>query len=292
MSRETSSGYATVRQLCKAFSLSRQAFYAARQACQRRPSEAASTSRRGGVCVAELEPKIRALAQAHPAWGVRKVWACLRRDGVCVSQKRVWALMKAWGLVLAPAGVGERGELRGHVAVPESNRRWATDLTTVWTSQDGLAAVTLVVDCGDRVVLAGEATKSQQSGAVLAPVRRSLQSEFGHPLRVCEGLELRSDHGPQYTGGDCEALCRTWRLEHTFAPVGRPTGNAVVERLILTLKQELIWPRDWTSIVELQQALQTWIDTYNNQRPHQALDWLTPAEKRDNNLGRSLKKAA
>jgi transposase InsO family protein len=59
--------------------------------------------------------------------------------------------------------------------------------------------------------------------------------------------------------------------------VGRPTGNAVVERLILTLKTELIWTQDWSSLEELQAALDAWFHVYNTQRPHQALDWLTSA---------------
>jgi len=60
-----------------------------------------------------------------PAWGVRKVWAYLKRLGVVVSRKRVWKRMKALGLCLPP--LSERAEplRRGHVAVPESNRRWA-----------------------------------------------------------------------------------------------------------------------------------------------------------------------
>ena len=67
--------------------------------------------------------------------------------------------------------------------------------------------------------------------------------------------------------------------------MGRPTGNAVVERLILTLKTELIWTQDWSSLEELQAALDAWLHVYNTQRPHQALDWLTPAERRAKNLG-------
>jgi len=291
MSRKTSLGEATVRQLCQVFDLSRQAFYAARAGLSRAKPMPRSI-RKLAASVADLEPKIRLLAQDHPAWGVRKVWACLRRDGLRVSHKRVWALMRTWGLTLAPAAEREKGALRGHVTVPDSNRRWATDLTTVWTARDGLAAITLVVDCGDRLALDVDVTKSQDSGHVLAPVRRSLTAEFQHPLLTPDGLELRSDHGPQYTGADCEALCREWGIEHTFAPVGRPTGNAVVERLILTMKQELIWTQDWLSIAELRAALATWVTTYNEHRPHQALDWRTPAEQRAINLGRGLRAAA
>lgn len=64
------------------------------------------------------------------------------------------------------------------------------------------------------------------------------------PGAVPYGLELRTDHGPQYTGTDAEELCRAWGIEQSIAPVGRATGNAVAERLIQTLKVELIWTRD------------------------------------------------
>ena len=44
---------------------------------------------------------------------------------------------------------------RGHVTVADSNRRWATDLTTVWTRQDGVVALVPVIDCGDRFCFPG-----------------------------------------------------------------------------------------------------------------------------------------
>ncbi|RMF75947.1 MAG: transposase, partial [Acidobacteria bacterium] len=108
----------------------------------------------------------------------------------------------------------------GHVAVPESNRRWATDLTTVWTREDGVVAVTPVIDCGDRVVLCCAITKGQAADAVLAPVRAALEDEFGSAEFVPLGLELRSDRGLQHVGADCRYLCDEWGLEHTFAPGG------------------------------------------------------------------------
>jgi putative transposase len=297
MSLTTSRGEATVGQLCEAFGISRQAYYAARKAPR---SEAANAlgrgrrSERGGPWVSDatLIEKIRRVVSEFPAWGVRKVWAYLRRLGTIVSRKRVWKRMRALGLTLPPLGERVEPLRRGHVAVPESNRRWATDLTTVWTAREGTVALVPVIDCGDRVVFAIEVTKSQESPAVLAPVERSLEEAFGSATAVPEGLELRSDHGPQYTGSDCQQLCNAWRLEHTFAPVGRPTGNAVAERFIQTLKVELIWTRDWTSTAELRDAVKQWLQLYNHVRPHEALGWMTPAEKRAENLGIELNQAA
>jgi hypothetical protein len=101
----------------------------------------------------------------------------------------------------------------------------------------------------------------------------------------------RPEDGPQYTGSDCHDLCEDWGVDHTFAPVGRPTGNAVAERFIQTLKVELIWTRDWKSLEELRQAVTEWLHVYNHVRPHQSLDWMTPAEKRAENLGVELETA-
>jgi putative transposase len=109
---------------------------------------------------------------------------------------------------------------------------------------------------------------------------------------VPDGLELRTDHGPQYTGDDAHKLCTAWHVDHTFAPVGRPTGNAPAERFIETMKIEVIWTQDWDTSDELDAALQAWLVKYNHERPHQSLGWLTPAEKRALNLGRPLVAAA
>lgn len=293
MSLTTSRGKATVGQVCEAFGISRQAYYAARKP----PVEKAASGRRPdhrGTVVAEatLCERIRAVVAEFPVWGVRKVWARLRRLGTRVSRKRVWIRMRAMGLTLPPVSERTPDVPRGQVVVPDSNRRWATDLTTVWTAEDGTLALVPVIDCGDRVVFEIAVTKSQESPAVLGPVERSLEAAFGSPDGVPFGLELRSDHGSQYTGSDCEKLCRAWRVDHTFAPVGRPTGNAVAERFIQTLKVELIWTRDWRSESELREAIGKWLRVYNEVRPHEALDWMTPVEKRAHNLGIEVNLAA
>ena len=279
---------ATVAQLCRAFGISRAAYYAARKDV---PEEGGAKVVRlprppRGTSSEVVLKAIREVLEDNPAWGVRKVWATLKREkGLRVSRRRVWTLMRAHGLVLAKDR--EPGETtRGHVVVPEPNRRLATDFTTTWTKEDGVVAVVPVIDCGCRSVLALEVTRSQEAPDVLAPVERALEEQYGTPRNVPEGLEVRSDHGPQYTGADAANLLAFWGVLHTFAPVGRPTGNAVVERLIRTMKEEVVWLRDWKNAAELRAALEEWVRRYSTRRPHQALEWKTPAEVRAEKLGR------
>jgi transposase InsO family protein len=283
MTRQTDAGDATVSQLCKAFGLSRAAYYASGKPTPARAADVVPLPRRPRHTAADVVlAAIRVIIHREPAWGVRKCWATMKRDGLKVSRRRVWAIMHANGLCLVRDH--EPGETpRGHVAVPEPNRRIATDITTCWTRKDGTVAIVPTIDCGCRTVEL-VVTKDQHGPAVLASVRQKLVASFGRPENVPAGVELRTDHGPQYTGADCADLCDEWHLDHTFAPVGRPTGNAVAERVIRTLKEEVVWLRDWDDIDELRAALAAWVKRYNEQRPHQALDWKTPAEYRAERL--------
>jgi transposase InsO family protein len=125
-----------------------------------------------------------------------------------------------------------------------------------------------------------------------ASVDNALVAAFGHPRNVPDGVELRSDHGSVYTGTDAHAFALRWGVEQTFAPVGRPIGNAVAERTIRTMKEECVWLADWRGISQLREALQAWKRTFNEERPHQSLRWLTPAEYRAQRLGPAPDKAA
>jgi len=296
MSRQTACGTASVTLLAATFGVSRQAVYAARAAAARAgaavaPAPAVPAPR--GVPASVVLEQIQAIVAEQPAWGVRKVWATLRRAGLRVGLRRVHALMRAAGLVLARASDERRSPPpRGHVVTPLANRRIAVDFTTVWTAGDGLVAVAIGVDCGCRTVLDVTVTKAQTSAAILASADRALEAAFGSPDAVPDGVELRSDHGPQYTGHDADALARAWGVTLTFAPVSRPTGNTVAERTIRTMKEECIWLADWPDAEALAGALWAWADAFNQRRPHQALDWQTPAERRQALLGSVPRKAA
>lgn len=307
MSPCTSRGTAPVALIADTFGVSRQAVYAERAKARAPAADEAPPAKPGaptqcpppastaprGVPTDELSAAIKAVVDEFPAWGVRKVWAVLRRKHLRVSRRRVHALMRAAGLVLPRSSDEPReGAPRGHVVTPLPNRRIAADFTTVSTLADGVVAVMLAVDCGCRSVLDVTVSKSQAAGSVLASVDRALEAAFGAPKNVPHGVELRTDHGPQYTGHDAEDLCAAWGVTHTFAPVGRPTGNAVAERTIRTMKEECIWLRDWPDAETLRVALVAWAAAFNDVRPHQALDWQTPSERRVALLGVPQRRAA
>jgi putative transposase len=282
---------ATVVAICRAFGFSRAAYYAAGEAPSREPRPKQPTPA-GLPSVEELTARIRGIVAENPAWGTLKVWATLKhREKLLVGKHRVRALMRSLGL-LFPARRENAPLGRGHVTVPEPNRRWATDFTCVRTKDDGLVYVFPVIDSGCRSCLDLEVSTVPDVGAALRPLERALEAAFGGPDGVPHDFELRTDNGSVYTSRIFSNVERVWRIDHTFAPVGRPTGNSAAERVIKTLKEECLWLRDWTSAAEVRDALAAWRVSYNERRPHQAIGWETPAERRRRKLPKEPQPAA
>jgi transposase InsO family protein len=67
-------------------------------------------------------------------------------------------------------------------------------------------------------------------------------------------------------------------LEQIFTSYDNPKGNADTERVIRTLKEDLIWPREWLTVEALEQELARWIRDYNEDYPHSAIGYQTPQQ--------------
>lgn len=146
-------GDAQVRHLRAAFDLTRAALYKALCAkpkpAKERPGRKPSPT---VISNARLLEAIEPLLREHPAWGHRKVWAMLRRWGILVARRRIWAIMHQAGLTFIARA--RRAEPRsGTVAVEQPNRRWCSDMTTVWTRKDDLGRA----DAGRRLRLSQRA---------------------------------------------------------------------------------------------------------------------------------------
>ena len=101
-----------------------------------------------------------------------------------------------------------------------------------------------------------------------------------------------SDNGCQPTSVAFMKNCALLGIEQTFTGYNNPKGNADTERLIRTLKEELVWLSEWHSPFEFIQALERWVDDYNNEYLHSALNYKTPAQFEQQTWGVSLLAAA
>ncbi len=91
-------------------------------------------------------------------------------------------------------------------------------------------------------------------------------------------LSLMSDNGCQPTSVAFMKACATLGITQTFTSYNNPEGNADTEHLMRTLKEELLWLREWTSPLELERALTAWIEWYNMRYLHSALGYRTPCQ--------------
>lgn len=65
-------------------------------------------------------------------------------------------------------------------------------------------------------------------------------------------------------------------IAQSFTSYCNPKGNADTERLIRTIKEELIWLREWSSVGELAQAMDEFVEYFNANYLHSALGYQTP----------------
>ena len=108
-----------------------------------------------------------------------------------------------------------------------------------------------------------------------------------HDLLVKPNLRLKATRTPTRSKPRLTAPNQWWGIDMTkvmvevgitqaFTSYNNPKGNADTERMMRTLKEELLWLREWTNPVELEQALTSWIEWYNQHYFHSALGYKTP----------------
>ena len=107
----------------------------------------------------------------------------------------------------------------------------------------------------------------------------ALQLQFPEGIRNDEDvLSLVSDNGSQPTSVGFMAACSVLEIKQIFASYNIPKGNADTERVMRTIKEDLVWPNDFDSPFDLQPALDKWVNDYNTDFPHSSIRYKTPCE--------------
>jgi putative transposase len=212
-----------------------------------------------------------------PFYGSRRMRVYLRELGYGLNRKRVQRLMRLMGLEgVAPGPRTSRRQpehkvypylLRDVVPV-RPNQVWSTDITFI-PMRVGFMYLVAILDWYSRYVVGWALSNTLDTGFCLEALERAF--ERGRPEI------FNSDQGCQFTS---EAF--TGRLEAQGVRIsmdgrGRVFDNIFVERLWRTIKHEDIYLKDYMTVPELDTGLAQYFRFYNNERPHQALGYRTPA---------------
>jgi len=96
-------------------------------------------------------------------------------------------------------------------------------------------------------------------------------------LKGCPDI-FNTDQGCQFTSSSWIERLETYGVQVSMDGKGRCMDNIYIERLWRSLKYEEVYLKSYESVYEARQSLGRYIEFYNNQRPHQALGYQTPAE--------------
>ena len=247
-----------------------------------RPTPVAKRGPKPPQSDAELTAAVRAVIAASPFHGEghRKIWARLRVQGLRTSKRRTLVVMRAADL-LGPARLPTPVAARPHdgtIVTASPNVMWGTDATATVTLADGHVTIFGAIDHCTAECVGLHAAKYGTRFEALEPVRQGVRDHFGTMAAgVASGLTMRHDHGSQYMSNDFHAELRFLGIVSSPAFVRQPEGNGCIERFFRTLKEQLLWVRHFTDVEDLQQALRTFKETYNQQWLIERLGFRAPA---------------
>jgi len=146
---------------------------------------------------------------------------------------------------------------------------------------DGTSAKALTgIDDHSRFCVSARLMPRERTRPVCAGLAAAIE-RYGPPE------QLLTDNGRVFTGRFFappvevlfDAICRERGIEHLLTLPRSPTTTGKIERFHRTLRAEFDTRRVFSSLHTAQQALDEWVDYYNTQRPHQAIEDATAAER-------------
>jgi putative transposase len=214
---------------------------------------------------------------AHPFLGYRKMVRFLRERDYPVNKKRVARLMQVMGLAAMVPGPNTSRPHPAHPVYPyllrglkieRADQVWSCDITYL-PMPKGFVYLFAVIDWFSRFVLSWEISTTLDTTFCLEGLERALGSGQPHIFNT--------DQGSQFTSTDFTSRLLSAGIALSMDGRGRALDNIFVERLWRTVKYEDVYLKGYQTPKEVFAGLGDYFHYYNYQRPHQALDYRTPA---------------
>jgi transposase InsO family protein len=229
---------------------------------------------------AEVEVRLVELRVAHPSWGPRRLSYELGRRGWVVSESAAYRALARLNLV-DPAARRPRDRKWKRWERGAPMELWQMDVVGGFVLADGTRAKVLSgVDDHSRFCVSAHLMTRETSQKVCDGLAKALRT-YGIPEAVL------TDNGKVFTGRfnrpPAEVLfdrvLRENGIRHLHTQPRSPTTTGKIERFHRAIRTEFRTDRTFTSLAAAQAELDDWVIDYNTNRPHQALDMATPAQR-------------
>lgn len=213
----------------------------------------------------------------------RKLTHHLSRQGrVFCSESSTLRVLRLAGKVPVYHGRSRPKREGPDVDESEPNKVWRYDITDLPTKA-GLYHLIPVMDGCSRKIMGRYFGPEKTSSSVQESWDKSLAAEGLYAEEV-EGLPTAfSDRGTQMTSKSTGQFFNEIGIAQTFSRARTPNDNASCEAWMATIKCERLYLADTAEMQpwEVEEMIDRFIDYYNNERLHQGIGFVTPAERHD-----------
>lgn len=126
-----------------------------------------------------------------------------------------------------------------------------------------------VIDDYNRELLAIEINTGMPAPRIIR-VLNSILAYRGYPKR------LKQNDGPDFISHALELWAEKHAVKLDFIKPGKPTQNAFIERFNRTYRIEVLGCYLFKSLTEVRKIIDSWMEEYNYERPHESLNDLPP----------------
>jgi putative transposase len=154
------------------------------------------------------------------------------------------------------------------VLVPNSNEVWSGDITYIRMS-GGFMYLAAIIDWHSKAILSYKLSNSMDSSLVTDVLKAALD-KYPAP-RI-----FNSDQGSQYTSHEHTEMLKNNNIQISMNGKGRSIDNIVIERFFRTLKYNFIFINEFKGVKEHKDAINSYMDKYNNQRFHSSIGYQKP----------------
>ncbi len=231
---------------------------------------------------------VQRLKTLCPRMGKLKIAQTLGRAGLSIACSSVGRIIKESPTSPPKPPTKSRSETMITTSAPDET--WHVDLTVVptradgfWTSWTPFSTPQCWPFCWWVVVVVDSFSRRLQGTGVfmLCPNSRKVRTFLGRTMASIKKVPgcIITDKGGQFIADGFKAWCKRKQVDHRFGALGEVGSIAVVERFILTMKNEctrqIFIPLNRCSF---RNELLFFADWYNIHRPHMTLGARTPNE--------------